>query len=116
MTFVKVEQNFLGNVYDIYDISLLRETKSLEAIGLKLTEEVGEVAEQINVICGNINKDLKEPIEGEIADLLNCALCILFKAYPEHNVYEILAKLNMSMEAKNKKWVSNLTSTKITSL
>ena len=106
--FKKAEQTLLGNIYDIYDITLLRERKPLEAMTLKLTEEVGEVAEQVNVMCGHIKKDLKEPIEGEVADVLNCVLAILFKAYPEHSIYEILGKLNMAMEAKNKKWANSL--------
>lgn len=103
-SYLAIEKDVIDGIYEIYEITL-QEHKPLEAIGLKLTEEVGELAEQINVLQGHLkHKVLKEPIEAEIADVLNCTLCILFKAYPDLNVFEILSKLAKAMADKNGKW------------
>ncbi len=104
MNYKEVEQQIIPNISEIYHLSLY-DSKSLEAMGLKLGEEFGELCEQINVINGNLPKKvLKEEIAGEIADMFNCLMCILFKAHPDLNYYECLALFNKTLELKNDKW------------
>jgi NTP pyrophosphatase (non-canonical NTP hydrolase) len=79
--------------------------KPLSALGLKLFEEGGELAEAINYHEGFLqHKTMKEPLVAEIADVINVSLTILVKAYPEKSKPEVLDLLLEHMKIKSDKW------------
>lgn len=84
-----------------------QDTKSIEAMGLKLFEEGGELAEAINHKVGNLpHKTMKEPLVGEVADIINVVLSIFVKAHPELSTDELYALLISHMHIKSDKWDS----------
>lgn len=101
----EVEKDFIREIQDMLFMHIY-DKKPIEALGLKLFEEAGEVAESINVAQGHLNKNLTEPIENEVADCFNCLLTILGRSYPTKNVYELMAMLTVAMKTKNKKYKS----------
>lgn len=82
-----------------------QDPKPLMSMGLKIAEELGELSEAINFIKGYLpHKQLKEPLEGEVADVINCAITILVKAYPEKSQEEIYSLLQEQLSKKADKW------------
>lgn len=72
---------------------------------LKLQEEVGELSEAVNHQEGYLpNKEMKEPIAGEIADVINTAVGVLVHAYPELSHEQIYSLLAEQLEKKTDKW------------
>lgn len=83
------------------------DAKPLAAMGLKLMEETGELAECINFELGYLpHKTMKEPLMGEAADVIQNVVAILAKAYPELSHEEILDDLADALEKKTDKWES----------
>ena len=89
-------------------VKLSREdVKGPEAMGLKLMEEVGELAECINFQQGYLpHKQMKEPAMGEAADVIQNVLAILAKLYPTHTPDMIVAELEIYLDRKTDKWES----------
>lgn len=82
-----------------------REPKPLAAMGLKLFEEGGELAEAVNHHLGYLpHKTMKEPLTGEVADVLNVAISILVKAYSQLSNDQILGVLADQLALKSSKW------------
>lgn len=83
----------------------LRNDWSLSDRGLKLVEEVGEVSEAILAINGRFkHKKMKEPVEGELADVMLQCMDVLGKAYPERSREELILTLAAQMILKLAKW------------
>ena len=81
------------------------EPKSVEAMGLKLMEEVGELAEALNHKLGNLpHKEMKEPLAGEVADVINVVVALFVKAHPELTYDEQTDLLIDQLKKKSKKW------------
>ena len=81
------------------------DAKPLYALTLKLMEESGELGEAVNHHLGNLpNRKMKEKIEGEVADVVQCAISVLAKAYPERSVDVIYAILKEQLNTKTDKW------------
>ena len=81
------------------------DAKPLYALTLKLMEETGELGEAVNHHLGHLpNKKMKEKIEGEVADVVQCAIATLAKAYPDRSVDVIYAILKDQLNAKTDKW------------
>lgn len=71
----------------------------------KLFEEGGELAECVNIHQGYItHKEMKEPLVGEVADVVQCALAILVDAHPEVPPGELMELFLSHFERKNAKW------------
>lgn len=71
----------------------------------KLTEEVGELAEATIHHHGcSPHKKMKEPIEGEVADVVICAIDILSQSYPELSINDLMVVLAAQLQMKNDKW------------
>jgi NTP pyrophosphatase (non-canonical NTP hydrolase) len=89
-------------------INLAREdAKGVEAMGLKLMEEVGELAEAINFHQGYLpHKTMKEPLIGEAADVIQNVLAILARIYEDKSPDEILGELEEHLQKKTDKWES----------
>ena len=89
-------------------IQLAREErKPLANIMLKLVEEVGELAEAINHHEGYLpHKTMKEGLDGEVADVVQCAITILVKVFPTLSDNDILFILRTQLDSKNEKWES----------
>lgn len=84
-----------------------QDAKGMSNMGLKLMEEVGELAECINFQLGYLpHKTMKEPLVGEAADVVQNVLAILAKAYPDLDSDEIVALLFDHLEKKTDKWES----------
>jgi NTP pyrophosphatase (non-canonical NTP hydrolase) len=86
------------------------ERKPAWALGLKLFEEAGEAGEALNHHLGMLpHKQMKEPIEGEIADVVQNAIAILVKVYPNLSNKQLRKLLKAQIKAKNKKWKAIIT-------
>lgn len=71
----------------------------------KLTEELGEFSEALLHKMGYLpHKSMKEPIEGEAADVILCLLDTLSCAYPEKSSSELMAMLDAEIHRKCDKW------------
>jgi NTP pyrophosphatase (non-canonical NTP hydrolase) len=91
-----------------------KEPKGPLAATLHLACEVGELAEAVLVETGNItHKTLKEPSTGEIADVINSALCVLAKLMPHKTIDEQLAALTHYLTITHAKWEQILTSKEV---
>lgn len=76
----------------------IQNDRTIEYAYEKLQEEVAELGVEIQ--NGSTGED---GIKGEVMDVVNCALDILFKAHPEITMKQIDAL----MEAKCRKWMKN---------
>jgi NTP pyrophosphatase (non-canonical NTP hydrolase) len=81
-----------------------RDTKPAISQLMKLVEETGEVAESVNVSMGFIHKDLKEPLMGEIADVILCAIAVAKKMHPLINNTELYKAIDGYLNVKMDKW------------
>lgn len=91
------------------DINRLCKTehKPLLAMLGKLMEETGEAAECVLIHEGQItHKTMKEPLVGEIADVIQVAISILVKSTPDLSMEERQHLLLSHLERKNLKWES----------
>lgn len=73
----------------------------------KLMEEVGELAEGVNIHQGFItHKEMKEPLVGEVADVVQNALAILVDATPELSKKQRIDLFLYWLDKKNQKWAA----------
>ena len=95
-------------------LKILEMTQSHEgmpdwALGMKLSEETGEVNEALLVANGFLqHKVLKEDVLHEVADVFNVCLGLLAKHYPTKTPEEILEQLNSALVKKGKKYAGIL--------
>lgn len=76
---------------------------------LKLMEEVGELSEAVNHQLGHLpHKTMKEPVAGEIADVILLAISLLPPLYPDLNQEELMEVLKDQLKLKTAKWESIL--------
>lgn len=81
--------------------------KPLNAKLGKLFEEGGELAECVNIHQGYItHKQMKEPLVGEVADVVQCALAILVDAHPDMPAGQLMELFLSHFERKNAKWAA----------
>ncbi len=73
----------------------------------KLMEEVGEFSEALLHKLGHLpHKTMKEPIEGEAADIILCVIDTLAGVYPELSAEELRTMLETQLTKKSQKWVT----------
>ena len=83
--------------------------QSLTARALKGNEEQGELATAVLITTGEIaHKKLDEPVAGEVADVIICALDVLAETHLELSPDEIIALLTQELKRKSAKWASIL--------
>ena len=71
----------------------------------KITEELGEFAEALAHKMGFLpHKTMKEPLEGEAADIIICVLDTLACAYPELTQPELDDMIKLQLNLKCSKW------------
>lgn len=71
----------------------------------KITEELGEFAEALAHKMGFLpHKTMKEPLEGEAADIIICVLDTLACAYPELSQQELIDMIDLQLTLKCTKW------------
>lgn len=71
----------------------------------KMVEESGEFAEALLHKLGHLpHKIMKEPIEGELADVIICALDTLRSVYKDMPREEFENMLQQQLDLKSKKW------------
>ena len=91
----------------IESLKLSRELETAEpwALGLKLQEECGEFSEALLKELGYLkHKEMKEPLIGEVADIINVLLSILAQLYPEKKMEDIVRELRDYMVLKTIKY------------
>lgn len=72
---------------------------------LKIVEEVGELAEAIAHKQGFLpHKTMKEPPEGEVADVIITALDTLVALYPDLSLNKVRTMLAEQLVKKSTKW------------
>lgn len=77
---------------------------------IKLTEECGELGEAVNKLEGFLpHKELKEPVEGEVADVIITALDVLRESYAHLTEEQVLEMLYEQLKLKSQKWEHILT-------
>lgn len=71
----------------------------------KIMEEVGEFSEALLHKLGHLpHKTMKEPIEGEAADVILCVLDTLSAAYPDLTPDQLTDMLELQLAKKAIKW------------
>lgn len=71
----------------------------------KLVEEVGEFSEALLHKLGYLpHKIMKEPIEGEAADIILCVLDTLSAVYPDLTPDQLTDLLELQLAKKSIKW------------
>jgi NTP pyrophosphatase (non-canonical NTP hydrolase) len=71
----------------------------------KITEELGEFSEALLHKMGYLgHKVMKEPLEGEAADVILCVLDTLACAYPELSEDQLVVMVNAQLALKCAKW------------
>ena len=96
------------------DISKIVELSDLNQVPplvrhAKMVEESGEFAEALLHKLGHLpHKTMKEPIEGEVADIIICALDTLRSVYMDMSREEFENMLQNQLDLKSKKWESIL--------
>ena len=86
-----------------------RDFKGIDAMMLKVFEEGGELAEAVNIHTGAIkHKTTKEPLVGEVADVIQCAIAVLVRATPDLTDVARLQLLTDWLAKKTDKWESIL--------
>lgn len=78
--------------------------KPLYGIMNHLTSEVGELAESVEVHEGHSKKVLKEPLVGEVVDVIQCALSVLARTTEGMSDNDRLYLLTKHFSMKNDKW------------
>lgn len=72
----------------------------------KIMEELGEFSEALLHKLGHLpHKTMKEPIEGEAADVIICVVDALAGVYPSLNADELYEMLQLQLSKKSDKWV-----------
>lgn len=72
---------------------------------IKLGEEYGELSEAVNHHMGHLpHKKMKEPLAGEIADVIITALDVFKEAHADLSDEEALELLNEQIVLKSGKW------------
>lgn len=75
----------------------------------KLQEEGGELAQAVLHNEGFLpHKTMKEPLVGEVADVILVALDVYRASYPDLDNEQLIALLAEQMSIKSKKWKSIL--------
>ena len=98
--------DYLNTLFERLYLCSRRSHNDLLYRQVKLSEETGELAEAVLHVEGfSPHKKMKEPIEGEVADVVICALDILMEAYPEDSVEESKERLFKALDLKSLKWV-----------
>ena len=83
------------------------EFKPVLAMNAKMMEEVGEMSTALLITEGHItHKELAEPLVGEVADVIQCALSVFIKATPNKTPQERLALFLQYFESKTNKWAT----------
>lgn len=88
-------------IENILAVSRSVKPRHINNVALKLCEESGELAKEINIETGFLNK-LKgdDGIIGEACDVINCAIDIIYLSNPDITAEEI----NACMVKKLDKW------------
>jgi len=82
-------------------------TFPLANMQIKVGEECGELAEAVNHHEGfSRHKVMKEPLAGEVADVINTVIGVLVRAYPEHTDDQLADFLESQLILKTRKWES----------
>lgn len=96
------------NVFETIVTLTPLEPKTVFGVMNHLMQEVGELAEAVAVHEGVSNKTLSEPLSGEVADVVNCALAVLIRLSPSKSKSELLAEFLQQFELKTAKWASTV--------
>ena len=98
--------NELGKALeDLILMTHKHETLPSWALGLKLAEEVGEVAEALMVDNGfSRHKVLEEDVLHEVADVINVCIGLVTQHYPDLEPHEISLALTDALIKKGKKY------------
>jgi len=93
-------------VRDIIQVGRTIDPKEWEPgdVFFKLGEEMGELAEAVQVKRGKIHKELKEDEFGELADVLNCAIDLVSQVNRNMSPDEFMERLHAAMAKKTTKW------------
>jgi len=82
-------------------------TFPLANMQIKLGEEYGELCEAVNHHEGFLqHKVMKEPLVGEVADVINTVIGVLVRAYPDHTDEQLADFLESQLILKTRKWES----------
>lgn len=87
-----------------------RDARNVFAKNTKIMEEVGEFAEALLHKEGYLpHKTMKEPLEGEVADIILCVLDTMAETYKDKTPTELLEMILLQMGTKTAKWDRILT-------
>lgn len=105
--------NFEQTILRIMNVTL-KDPKGIDGMMIKTFEEGGELAEAVNIHTGAIkHKTTKEPLVGEVADLVQCAIAVLVRATPDLTGEARAALLLEWLNKKTDKWEAVIDSTQV---
>jgi hypothetical protein len=101
---MKTIEDTVLNILSISERSLMPLANRM----IKLGEEVGELSEAVNHHLGWLpHKTMKEPLIGEVSDVIICALDVLRASYADGvSDADVIKLLNYYLESKSAKWDS----------
>lgn len=92
-------------LYELFVMTRQYETAPDWAMGLKLSEEVGEVNEAVLFSNGYVqHKIMKEDVMHEVADVFNVCIALLVKHYPGIPIDQLFTEFAAAVEKKGRKY------------
>ena len=102
---MNTDEKFYEAVHWLFDMTQRMETAPPLALGVKLSEEVGEFSEALLKQQGFLaHKELKEDPIHEAADIMNVLIGALAVMYPEKTPYQLTEELYDAMCSKGEKY------------
>ena len=94
-----------GWIQEVIEFGQIHEPMPASVLAAKLFEEGGEFAECVMWHDGWLrHKELKEPIEGEMADCFMLILAAYGRIYPDATPYELMMRMYEAFNLKFEKY------------
>lgn len=100
-----IEAKFYEEIHWLFELTQNFETASPLALGVKLSEEVGEFSETLLKATGHLaHKEVKESPISEAADVINVVIGALAVLYPDMSAFELTEALYDKICEKGEKY------------
>lgn len=102
---MSIEAKFYEEIHWLFELTQEKETSHPLALGVKLSEEVGEFSEALLKATGHLaHKELKESPISEAADVINVLIGCLSLLYPDKTPYDLTEELYEAICTKGEKY------------
>lgn len=102
---MNINEKFYEQIHWLFELTQQKETSHPLALGVKLSEEVGEFSEALLKATGHLDqKEAKESPISEAADVINVLIGALAVLYPDMTPYELTEELYDKICEKGNKY------------